>query len=218
MKVLAKYHSALDITQAAPNNYDLTPISQIGANSGWTKVAGQLFVSETFFDLSGLAMDGKTIFPSGITSQRGSIPSLANAQAGDNYLQLDVLTSIPIDVSTTSTELINWFNVGPGYPNSTLNFEHVLYARGQRWTVDVDTNATFPLKADEWQCGSMMPTASDRVYSYRVVLVNLGNTSTRIITSSGRHVMQVDVAEEPEYEYLMRLKRSYDLQQQPDVD
>ena len=215
MKVLAKYHSALDITQAGPNNYDLTAVSQVGSNTQWEKITGQIFVSMTFFDLGGLAMEEKTVFPSGITCQRGNSPLLEAAAPGDNFIMLDVLTTIPIDITN---DVLNWFNVGAGFPGSTLNFEHVLYMRGQRWTVDVDTNSSFPLKADEWQSGSMAPTASDRVYSYRVVLVNTGNSSTRIITPTGRHVMQVDVIEEPTFEYLMRLKRSYDLQQEPDVD
>lgn len=215
MKVLAKYHSALDITQAAPNNYAFTAVSQVGSNSQWSRISGQIFVSETFFDLAGLSMEDKTIFPSGITCQRGNSPLLQGGAPGDNFIMLDVLSSIPVDIPN---DVLNWFNVGAGFPGSTLNFEHVLYMRGQRWTVDVDTNAQFPLKADEWQSGSMAPTASDRIYSYRVILVNTGNASARIITPTGRHVMQVEATTEPEFEYLMRLKRSYDLQQTPDVD
>jgi hypothetical protein len=215
VKVLAKYHSVLDLTQSGANDYDFTTVNIIGSNSGWTKVSGQIFASETFFDLAGLAIDGKTIFPSGITCQRGNSPFLTGAAPGDNYIQLDVITSIPIDVST---DIIGWFNVGPGFPGSTLNFEHVLYMRGQRWTVDVDTNSQFPLKADEWQAGSMMPSASDRLYSYRIIAIATNIGATKVVTASGRHVMQVEALAEPEFEYLMRLKRSYDLQQTPDVD
>lgn len=219
MKILAKYHSALDVTGAYPD-YDFTPVDQTGSNDNWTRLNGQLFVSETYFDLGGLSMDDKTIFPSGITCQRGSIAQIRTGAAGDSYLVMDVLTSIPIDVSPTNLQVVNWFNVGPGFPGSTLNWEHVLYARCQRWTLDLDTAGGFPLKADEWQMGSLSPTASDRVYSYRVVFLSplLGSPATRFITQSARHVMEVDVKEEPTYEYLMRLKRSYDLQQQPDVD
>lgn len=213
--ILAKYHSAVDLTKVGTNNYDLTPIAQVGANSNWTKITGQIFCSESFFDLAGLAMESKTIIPTGITCQRGNSPLLQGATPGDNFIMLDVLTSIPVSINP---DVLNWFNVGPGFPGSTLNFEHVLYMRGQRWTVDVDTNSQFPLMADEWQSGSMASTASDRVYSYRVVLVNTGNQSARIITPSGRHVMDVEAKEEPTYEYLMRLKRSYDLQNGPDVD
>ncbi len=218
MKVLAKYHSALDITQTGPNDYDLTVVNTIGSNMSWAKVTGQLFVSEEYFDLAGLAMDNKTIFPSGITVQRGRVPNITGgAVPGDNIQILDVITSIPIDVNDL-TVLNNWINVGPGFPGSTLNFEHVLYFRGVRWTTDLDTNNAFPMKADEWQAGSMSPTASDRLYSYRLVVVSLNAAATRIVSTNARHVLQVDVAEEPEYSYMMRLKRSYDLQQQPDVD
>lgn len=218
MKVLAKYHSALDISQLGPNDYDFTIVPQIGSNQGWTKIAGQIFCSETYFDLAGLAMDDKTIFPEGITCQQGSTPRVFGAAVGDNYLMLDVITSIPIDVVFGSQVILNWFNVGPGFPGSTLNFEHVLYARCQRWTTDVDTGQRYMLKADEWQCGSMAATASDRLYSYRVILIGLNSSATGFITQTGRHVIEVDVKEEPTYEYLMRLKRSYDLQQSPDVD
>jgi len=219
VKILAKYHSALDVTGAA-GLFDFTPVNQIGSNDNWTRLNGQVFVSDTYIDLGGLSMDDKTIFPSGITVQRGSISQMRDGSAGDSYLVMDVLTSIPIDVSPLNFDVVNWFNLGVGWPGTTLNWEHVLYARCQRWTLDLDTGAGFPLKADEWQMGSMSPTASDRVYSYRVVLLTPQPQSgiSRYISSSARHVLEVDVKEEPEYEYLMRLKRSYDLQQEPDVD
>lgn len=218
MKVLAKYHSSLDVTQTSTNNYDFTPVGIVGSNMDWTKISGQIFASETFFDLKGLAIDDKTIFPTGITCQRGGLSTQTGAAAGDNYVVLDVITSIPVAVEFGSVVINNWFNVGPGFPGSTLNFEHVLYMRGQRWTTDLDTNNQFPLKADEWQAGSMSPTASDRLYSYRVVLIGTNSTAVRLNTASARHVLQVDTKEEPTYEYLMRLKRSYELQQSPDVD
>lgn len=219
MKILAKYHSGLDVLGDGVN-WNFTPLNIVGSNGGWIKLAPTLWASETYFDLAGLSMDDKTIFPSGITCQQGSTYRLTDGNAGDSILVFDVLTSIPIDISTTSPDLSNWTNVGAGFPGSTLNWEHVLYARTQRWTLDLDTAGGFPLKADEWQSGSMSPTASDRVYSYRVIVLAplAGSNLSRVVTASARHVMEVDVKAEPEYEYLMRLKRSYDLQQQPDVD
>ena len=98
MRTLSKYHSSLDITQSGPNNYDLTAVAQVGANNGWEKIVGQIFVSENYFDLAGLAMDEKTIYPAGITVQRGNVPTFDGAVPGDNILILDVITSIPIDV------------------------------------------------------------------------------------------------------------------------
>lgn len=218
MKVLSKYHSILDVTGAG-TTWDLTPIGTITSNQGWTRRSPQIFTSEAFIDLAGLAMDDKTIFPTGITVQRGSFPFIQGGIPGDFYFVWDMLTSIPIDMSDANV-ISQLLYVGQGFPGTVLNFEHVLYARGQRWVVDLDTNQQAPLKADEFQFGSMSPTASDRVYSYRMVFVGVqaASTATRLNTSNARHVLQVDTKEEPTYEYLMRLKRSYDLQQQPDVD
>jgi len=218
MKTLAKYHTALDIDQTSSNDYDLASSALFGSNGGWTKIAGQVWCSDTYFDLAGLAVDDETIFPVGITCQTGGLWEFTNAAPGDNVVVLDVMTSVPVDVVLGSTDIVNWLNVGAGFPGSTLNFEHVLYMRGQRWGTDTTTNMVFPLKADEWQSGSMMPTASDRVYLYRVVYVSLGATASSIIVPSARAVLQVENKAEPDHEYIMRLKRSYDLQQSSDVD
>lgn len=218
MKTMVKYHTALDLTQTSSNDYDLSTAALFGSNGGWTKIAGQVWCSESYIDLTGLAIDDETIFPVGITCQTGSLWTFESAAPGDNVVLLDVITSVPVDVSFGSTDIVNWLNVGAGFPGSTLNFEHVLYMRGQRWGTDTTTNNVFPLKADEWQSGSMAPSASDRLYCYRVVYVGLGAAATSIIVPTGRVVLQVEARAEPDHEYIMRLKRSYDLQQSSDVD
>ena len=63
----------------------------------------------------------------------------------------------------------------------------------------------------------MKPTASDRVYSYRVALVATVSAD-RMDLSGCRHILQAVAREESDHEYLMRLMRSYQLQQEPDVD
>ena len=218
MKILNKYHSILDVSGAG-TTWDLTTVGTITSNDGWTRRTAQIFTSESYIDLGGLAMEEKTIFPTGITVQRGSFPFIRDGIPGDYYFVWDYLTSIPIDLSDANV-ISQLLYVGQGFPGTVLNFEHVLYARGQRWIVDLDTAQQAPLKADEFQFGSMSPTASDRVYSYRLVFIGVqaASPATRINTSNVRHVLQVDTKEEPTYEYLMRLKRSYDLQQTPDVD
>ena len=219
MKVLKKNHSILDITGAG-SDWDFNPgPAAFPVNSGWTRQTGGIFSSEAYIDLAGLTMDDKTIYPTGITVQRGSFPVITDGLPGDFYVVFDMLTSIPLDLSDGNVLLRALFT-GQGFPGTDLNFEHVLFGRGQRWVVDLDTQTQIPLKADEFQFGSMSPTASDRIYSYRIVAVDIqtGSTASRILTSNARHVLQVDTKEEPTYEYLMRLKRSYDLQQQPDVD
>lgn len=216
MKMLSKQHTVLDVTKTGPN-WDFTVLAVQGANSGWEKPPGttDLFVSQSYIDLSGLTVDDKTVFPTAINVQRSTFPAVGGpAVAGDAYQVLDVLTSIPVDLTDFAT-FSDWLYIGPGMSGTSLNFEHVLYARRQRWTADLDTQSAFTLKADEAQFGSMSPTASDRIYSYRLVWIieTSGSTWDRLYTSNVRHVMAVETAEEPTYQYIMRLKRSYDLQQ-----
>ena len=76
--------------------------------------------------------------------------------------------------------------------------------------------------ANDNQSGSNMPTASDRIYCYRLVIPDASQAPAATIVSinvpPARYLLQVEAREEPTYQHLMRLKRSYDLQQQPDVD
>ena len=71
---------------------------------------------------------------------------------------------------------------------------------------------------NEQQIGSLQPTASDRVYSYSVLVMGSPIGADTITISPCRHLLRAEAREEKEYEYLMRLKRSYELQQEPDVD
>ena len=66
------------------------------------------------------------------------------------------------------------------------------------------------------QLGSLEPTASDRVYVYRVISITGGDGVYNFYPV--RFILRADAREEPEYQYLMRLKRSYELQQTLDRD
>jgi len=219
MKTLAKYHSPLLVDQQAPGVWTFdTGFS--GFNDNWRQ-AGALtgfFVSENYFDLAGMAMDEKTLMFEGMTTQSAGNSLFAGGQAGDSCVVYDIMTSIPVDFDKASTRNA-LLNFGLGFPAGTLNFEHVLYQRRRRYTLDLDTAAAFLLIAEDDQSGSMMPTASDRIYTYRVVqFYDISATVTQASLTGVRHLISSMAKEEPTYEYLMRLKRSYDLQQEPDVD
>ena len=218
MKTLAKQHGFLSLSEIAPpgsNSYQVDP-----ASNGWRKVQGsETFVSETYFDLAGMSMEEQTIFIDGIAvqeAQPNSIVSTAAAKQGNSFLLYDIITSIPIDWD--SVDLVGWATNGFGFPGSILNFEHVLYQRMRRFTLDVDTGAAFPLKSDDLQSGSLAATASDRLYCYRVVSPFPFTGITQIGVAPARYLVNAEAREEPTYQHLMRLKRSYELQQTPDVD
>ena len=176
------------------------------------------WVNDSYIDLAGLAQGEKTVMVKAATVQRGTYQAFVPAVAGDRIYIYDIMTSIPVDIDKLST-VIDIFNRGLGMLGTELNFEHVLYHRLQVFSYDVDFANGTAVLADESQCGSLMPTASDRIYCYRIVSTNTDASPETVLgVAPARYVLEVDVKEEAEYEYLMRLKRSYDLQQAPDRD
>jgi hypothetical protein len=212
MKMLSKYHGIF-LANRAGENWVIDPVT-----NGWNQGAApntDIFWSSTYFDLKGLSDDMKTVFLDGATVQHAGLHGLSGP-AGANVVIHDIITSIPVD--PTDTLLLDaLFQSGLGFPRGYLNFEHVLYGRVQRWANDLDVASGFPELREEFQYGSLQPTASDRLYSYRFMSVNVvGDTAVQI--PPVRHLIQASPKEEPEYQHLMRLKRSYDLQQTSDVD
>ena len=218
MKTLAKYHDALFATLIGDGTIT---IDYTAVSSEWTQPIAGLLVSSQYFDLGGLSQEDKTLFIEASAVQEGAFPAIAGV-AGDNYILIDIMTSIPVDWANVGLPATFVSLRGLGFPGQLLNFEHVIYQRYRRLTLDIDTGARFALVANDNQSGSNMPTASDRIYCYRVVIPDASQapavTMTSLNVPPARYLLQVEAKEEPTYQHLMRLKRSYELQQSPDVD
>ena len=218
MKTLTKYHDALFCTVAGDPK--VITISTAAVSNGWEQITPGYLLSENYFDLAGLSLDDKTTFIEGITVQEGGIPAIAGAP-GDSYVLFDIMTSIPIDFTADSFRMLGQLAVrGVGFPGTTLNFEHVLYSRYRRWSITQDTAGRSAVLINDSQSGSAAATASDRIYCYRIVAPFLAAPSqiTNFNVQSARYLINAKPVEEMEFKYLMRLKKSYDLQNEPDVD
>ena len=211
MKTLTKEHGYLSINQAPPGTWNLDPT----LSNGWEAV-GSTFVSSTYFDLAGMSMEEKTLFFQAAGTQEVLNPQLYNVGVGDGVVLLDIMTSSPM----TPTEVV-LFLLNANFSGSSANigFDETIFARVQAFSIHVDTGAYAggTLNSDN-QLGSMKPTASDRVYSYRALIPGTPMAANRIDLSGCRHILQAIAKEESDYEYMMRLLRSYQLQQEPDVD
>jgi len=218
MKVMTKEHGFIIVSLGgAPNQY------AIGDTAGnWTQpvVPQGVFHSSTYFDLAGLTLEEKTLFFKGATVQQLGNPSITSGAAGDACLIFDIMTSSPMtaDELTSFNNNANFAGVSPTV-TSGLTFDQTIYARRREYVVSVDLAAwgSMQLVSDD-QLGSMNPTASDRVYSYRMVIVSLAGTNKDVQVLGSRQILSAEAREEPEFQYLMRLKRSYELQNEPDVD
>jgi len=213
MKTLAKEHGLGFFTQTAPGNWEFATAN---STAYWEQTGPFTFVSSSYFDLAGMSMEDKTLFFEAAGTQTALPPAgTSTAVAGDALVIADLMTTSPL----TPEELLFVTAFG-NFPPAPLSFQETVYGKIDSWVVHLDTGTwgSYTLTNSEL-IGSMMPTASDRVYSYRVVILSaVGPTETGITISAARHILQAKAKEEPDHEYMMRLLRSYQLQQEPDVD
>ncbi len=218
MKTLAKEHQFLSLSRSGP---DWSAAATLGY---WRKLGPNTFLSSTYFDLAGLAMDDKTLFFEAAGVQTVLAPLANNTGAGDSCVIMDLMCTRPL----TDQQVLATLAFGNFAGNSTsdgqgpLSFEETVYARTQMFVRHVDTSAWgYITMTDENFFGSMEPTASDRIYSYRLVVPSQNTAGTdmdQLTIYPARHLLKSTSKEEPTYQYLMRLMKSYQLQQSPDVD
>lgn len=211
MKTLTKEHLLCSVNQDGPDIYSLG-----SASYGYRLLSPRTFASSTYFDLAGMSQREKTMFFEAATVQEFINPGHSNGVAGDNILVFDIMTSEPM----TDTELIGFVGAGNfAISSAGLGYQQTIYGRVRSFLVDLDTAAwgSFIL-ASENQIGSLEPTASDRIYSYRILYIAPGTTATQIDLYYARHIIRAEAKEEQEFRYLMRLRRSYELAQNHDED
>jgi len=192
-------------------------IVQLIANpgGGWTLIPGSgNMYYETYFDLAGMTEQEKTLFFTGATTQNAN-PVISNpATVGNNVHIWDIMATKPL----TETDLLFVAIYGnTASPGVVLTFDQTVYLRNRVMNTDIDNAAaSVMIPIFDEQLGSLEATASDRVYCYRLVSITGADAAYTIYPV--RYILRAEAKEEPEYEYLMRLKRSYELQNQPDRD
>jgi hypothetical protein len=211
MKTLAKEIGTLVVTKAGATG-------TLGdSGEGWeqTSAGSLIFVNHQYFDLAGLSMDDKTLFFEGATVQDTLNPAASPSVAGSLVLLTDVMSNKPI----TNTEAII---IGAGNGNigaGNLTFDQTIYMRLRTFNIDLDNAAGgYMIPIADNQLGSLSPTASDRVYVTRIAVIGANSADGDYSINPCRYIIRAKAEEEAEYEYLMRLKRSYELQQEPDRD
>lgn len=216
MKRLVKQIEALSFNYLAPE-WSITQNGEYTLTSGTGNNARAQALNE-YIDLSGMTQQEKTAVIKGLEIQYQIPPSMTNAVAGDG-LEIQILIS---DVPATGLSFI-----GPGFAYSDMSMQNCILHRTQTWAITTDSGsfASYTQMVNETITGLCDVTTSDRIY----VSVNLFVISTKIgpgtpstldsVTVPGiRVVLSADVEEEPDFVYLMRQRRAYELQQSYDDD
>ena len=216
MKTLTKEFGAVVMRQPIAGQFE---IDQDLSGQGWEQpFALQGFaINKQYIDLAGMSQEANTLFFSGATIQEPLNPLVFNQVAGDAITVVDVMSQIPL----TDAEYLNLFSYGNLIDSgaNNLTFDQTIYLRIRSYVVDLDTAAwgSMVLVSDN-QMGSLEPTASDRVYCARMFQTGSPITTNRIDLFGARYILQATAKEEPLYEHIMRLRRSYELQQRLDRD
>lgn len=209
-KTLAKEIPTVGITIENGEVANLDPIS-----SGWNVVPGSSNVYyETYIDLAGMSMEEKTMFFSGATTQNMNPITSNPAVAGNNVHVWDLMVTKPLSLAELIQVVVFGNTASPGVK---LTFDQTVYFRNRVLNTDIDNAAsTIMIPIFDEQLGSLEATASDRIYIYRYISIVGADGVYNIYPV--RFILQAEAKEEPEYQYLMRLKRSYELQNEPDRD
>lgn len=186
-----------------------------GGDRQWQSVPGYPLAMfwESSIDLSGYANQSLTFFPESGFLQQSPVIAL---DAGAAIHMMTVISSVPQDIDT----LWGTLNAGSTPSVQTEEWDTILYCRIETFTSDTAMPSSFNYLSPQnaGQTGSLAPTAADKLYVYRIAMpievVALTTDYTRMQIPACRVGLIGQMAEEPTLEYMMRLKRSYELANQ----
>ena len=181
--------------------------------NGWqvdTSLTPTLYY-ETYWDMSAYTLDDLTFFPISAVLQDGQAYSIANITDPAIGL-IDIVSQERLDIGQVVADHV--FGNLPGQPLSTENFEQIVMCNYRLMLPQVDfTSATLVLPATTGSFGSLQPSACEKLWIYRIAIINGVPAATVFTSPATRFVMSGTVVKEPELDYMMRLKRSYELNQ-----
>jgi hypothetical protein len=181
--------------------------------NGWKLNGVGTVYYETYWDMSAYTLDDLTFFPISAVLQDGQ-PYVYSGATGDLALTiLDIISQERLDMSQVTADSL--LGNLPGQPLSTENFEQIVMCNFRFNLPQADfTSATLFLPATTGSFGSLQPTACEKLWVYRVVIAAATDLlNANISIPATRFVMSGTVVKEPELDYMMRLKRSYELSQ-----
>jgi len=217
----------------------LTPSTDYRALQPLTYTNLNYWVSEHKLDLSGYTQSDLTVGFRRSFEQDGGPATIAWNADRDNVLsiydtavaQQIIISSVPFTDPQLILTIINSPGFIPYTGGSTADFgnfnrTHIIHGHLTYFDVQLDQitdpstdGASWLIPEIDQYYSSLEPTAADCLYCYRVIAVPNGAASTgygadSVVLPPMRVILDAFTVEEPELEYMMRLKRSYELANQ----
>jgi len=194
---------------ASTNDWTINTVLTTG---DWTDLTGGAFLFETQIDMAGWTKQGLTAFFANQFVQRAIPYTVFGASAaptgGAEVLDQIIVSDVPLDTTPLTLGVAN-----VGYPTTPDDYMTIKFSQGFQFTQTTNAPTTMT-QGDTWTTGSGEPTAAGTLYVYRLIqiLKTPPAPADRVNCPEYRYVAQGIATAEPEFVYLNRLRRSYELQ------
>jgi len=180
-------------------------------------IGTNFFVAEEQLSMAGWSLQDLTGFFANQSIQRpntytasglintGVIPP-TGATGGISASDVVIISDVPLTIDTNIQSA--------GFMAHDSDYMSIKFAQG----ILVTQNLNAPIQmtiTDSWSYGSGEPTASEMLFCYRIFYIQKTDKleGDSITFPEVRYVAQGIAAEEPDYVYINRLRRSYELKQ-----
>ena len=196
---------------------DTSPVPVVSAaNTGWEIVEGlagtKAAVWKGYIDLAGYTREDQTWFTRNVQIQGAAYPANFTASITLNVPVYDIVSEVPL----TDVELA--YCNGLTYPGSVAtgmetNLQQIIFGRIRTYSTQTTLgggNGTAMLVSEEF-FGLNNGTTRDKLYIYKVIgQVQLLGADEAVVVGATHFVLSGAVDKEPDLEYIMRTKRSYE--------
>jgi hypothetical protein len=167
------------------------------------------FIYQSQIDMAGWTKEGLTAFFSNQYLQRDGPYTPSGPMVPTDTLQARdyvIITDVPLQTNNVT--------IHAGFPDEASDYMTIKFGQVSIFCQST-TTPTMMVNADGWGIGSGEPTASGTLYVTRIVIAHKDSPSAADAISfpALRYVAQGIATAEPEYVYLNRLRRSYELHQ-----
>ena len=187
--------------------------------SGYTTVGVNVYLYEDTIDLSGYALQRKSFYPYSSFEQRSGavIGSFSNTTAR-NVVDNIIVSSVPLDLTGVNPNLLaaslpGFILQGAAFKlnKDVLMHQHQIIYSHDSTTAGTSGSSIYRVVSSQ-SASSLEPTAADKLYCYR--LITMSGEDGTVSMPAVRVMLPGTISTEPKLEYMMRLKRSYELANQ----
>lgn len=192
-------------------------VLDISQGSQWQKPVGsdRLVYAETYYDTSGYELDDLTLGPLSVSVQDpGSFMLSDPGQCFEVYDLITVERLTSSDLLLIEANNTGFKSKGIGFADGPLDRAQIITGRFRLFT-DNNTQTGFPelmLPSRKATFGSGHASTARKLWVYKIVVFRqFGNAGTIFRIPPTHYILNAEIFKEADLEYMMRLKRSYEL-------